>query len=65
MRSDTTPARPGEPETIGDILPDVLADLDPRRQRARAPRPERRMPSPLQEALADADVRQLAPEDRQ
>ena len=44
-------ARPGEPESIGEILPRVLADLDRRR----------RIPSPLEEALLDADVRERAP----
>ena len=57
---NNAPTRHGEPEAVGEILPRVLADLDPCRQRTQSPRPERRMPSPLQEALLDADVRQLA-----
>ena len=46
----TAPARHGEPELIGEILPRVLADLD-----------RRRKPSPDQLALLDDDVRELAP----
>lgn len=41
----------GEPESIGEILPRALADFGC----------QRRIPSPLEEALLDADVRELAP----
>ena len=50
----TDTARQGEPESIGEILPRVLADLDPDRRR--------RKPMPHELALLDDDVRELAPD---
>jgi hypothetical protein len=48
---EAAPDRPGEPESIGEILPRVLADLDRRRRKLK----------PDQLALLDDDVRELAP----
>jgi hypothetical protein len=47
----TAPDRHGEPESIGEILPRVLADLDCRRRKL----------APDQLAMLGDDVRELAP----